>query len=94
MQPGKNDIQDMDWCCALITGIRVSIAYQGNVRNTGNWGRIPWATYLVGFLVMVRSFHFLPIIDGNHSIARVGVALYGRTFCSAYTRPSSIQPTH
>jgi len=31
---------------------RVSIAYQGNVRNTGNWGRMPWATYLAGFLVM------------------------------------------
>lgn len=31
---------------------RVSIAYQSNVRNTGNWERIPWATYLAGFLIM------------------------------------------
>jgi len=31
---------------------RVSIAYQSNVRNTGNWGRITWGTYLAGFLVM------------------------------------------
>jgi len=35
-----------------IHAARVSIAYQSNVRNTGNWGRMPWATYLAGFLVM------------------------------------------
>ena len=43
-------------CSEVLTeaSSRISLAYQTNARKQPGYARMPWATYIAGYLIMVR----------------------------------------